>query len=117
VRAAGRKVITIDSSAIHSHSLELVSEPETWIQAHMRLAEKWDGRMPGVGWAPGTWEERARRAAAERDAELAGDHADVVWRDARIRQLQHGLVETRTSISWRITAPLRLLARLFAFAR
>ena len=117
VRAAGRKVITIDVSAIHNHSLELVSEPETWIRAHMRLAEKWDGRMPGVGWAPGTWEERALRAAAERDAELAGEHADVVLRDARIRQLQHGLVETRTSISWRITAPLRLLARLFAFAR
>jgi hypothetical protein len=117
VRATGRKVITIDSSAIHSHSLELVSEPETWIQAHMQLAEKWDGLMPGVGWAPGAWEERALRAAAERDAELAGDHSDVVWRDARIRQLERGLVEARTSISWRITAPLRLVARLFAFAR
>ena len=36
---------------------------------------------------------------------------------ARIRQLERGLVEARTSISWRITAPLRLVARLFAFAR
>jgi hypothetical protein len=117
VRAAGRKVVTMDVSAIHSHSLELVSEPETWIEAHMRLAEKWDGRMPGVGWAPGTWEERVRRAAAERDAELAADHSDVLLRDAQIRHLQRGLVVTRTSISWRITAPLRLLARLFALAR
>jgi Glycosyltransferase like family len=116
-RAAGRKVVTIDVSAIHSHSLELVSEPKTWIDAHMQLAEKWDGRIPGVGWAPGTWEQRALRAAAERDAERAAEHSDVVWRDARIRQLQRGLMEARTSISWRITAPLRLLGRLFALAR
>ena len=117
VRAAGRKVITMDVSAIHSHSLELVSEPEAWIEAHIRIAEKWSGRMPGVGWAPGSWDERARRAAAERDAELAADHSDVVLRDARIRDLQRGLVLARTSISWRITAPFRLLARLFSVAR
>jgi hypothetical protein len=117
VREAGKKVMTADFRAIHHHSLDLVSDPETWIEAHMRIAEKWDGRMPGVGWAPGTWEERARRAAAERDAELAADHSDVLLRDAQIRHLQRGLVVTRTSISWRITAPLRLLARLFALAR
>ena len=31
----------------------------------MRVAEKWDGRMPNVGVVPGTWKERARRAEAE----------------------------------------------------
>lgn len=117
VREQGRRVVTMDVSAIHHHSLELVSEPESWIAAHIRVAEKWDGRMPGVGWAPGDWEARARRAAAERDAELAASYSDALLADARIRQLERGVVEARTSISWRITAPLRALGRLRALAR
>ena len=31
VRAAGRKVVTADFQVVHHHSLELVSDPETWI--------------------------------------------------------------------------------------
>ena len=54
VRAAGRKVVTADFRAVHHHSLELVGDPEGWIEAHMRVAEKWDGRMPGVGRAAAT---------------------------------------------------------------
>src|SRR3954462_10926823 len=65
VRAAGKKVVTEDFKVIHHHSLDLISEPESWIQAHMRVAEKWDGRMPEVGVAGGGWKDRARRAEAE----------------------------------------------------
>ena len=65
VRDAGRKVVTADFKVVHHHSLDLISEPESWIQAHMRVAEKWDGRMPDVGAAGGSWSERARRAEAE----------------------------------------------------
>ncbi len=65
VRAAGRKVVTADFKVVHHHSLDLISDPETWIDAHMRVAEKWDGRMPGVGAAGGDWRQRARRAEAE----------------------------------------------------
>ena len=43
------KVVTADFQVVHHHSLDLVSDPETWIEAHMRVAEKWDGRMPGIG--------------------------------------------------------------------
>ncbi len=68
VRAAGRKAVTADFRAIHHHALEPFDDPEPWIAAHIRMAEKWDGRIPGVGTGPGTWEERALRAEAERDA-------------------------------------------------
>jgi len=111
VRDAGRKVVTADIRAIHHHSLELVSEPAEWIEAHMRVAEKWDGRMPGVGWAPGDWKERARRAEAERDAVRLRDHSNEIEAAARIQELERILDEATHSISWRMTAPFRRLAR------
>jgi hypothetical protein len=107
VRAAGRKVVTEDFKVIHHHSLDLVSEPETWIQAHMRIAEKWDGKMPGVGVAGGTWQERARRAEAEAAATRALAVSTQLKSDARVRQLERDFEETTESISWRMTAPLR----------
>ena len=107
VRAAGHKVVTEDFKVIHHHSLDLVSEPETWIQAHMRVAEKWDGRMPGVGTAAGTWQERARRAEAEAAATRAQSVSTQLKADARLRQLERDLLETTESVSWRLTEPLR----------
>jgi glycosyl transferase family 2 len=107
VRAAGHKVVTEDFKVIHHHSLDLVSEPETWIQAHMRVAEKWDGKMPGVGVAGGTWQERARRAEAEAAATRALAVSTQLKSDARVRQLERDFAETTESISWRLTAPLR----------
>src|SRR6476619_5467014 len=107
VRAAGHKVVTEDFKVIHHHSLDLVSEPETWIQAHMRVAEKWDGKMPGVGTAAGTWQERARRAEAEAAATRAQSVSTQLKADARVRQLERDLLETTESVSWRLTEPLR----------
>ena len=75
VRAAGRKAVTADFRAIHHHALEPFDDPEPWIAAHVRLAEKWEDRIPGVGTGPGTWEERALRAEAERDVARVIDHA------------------------------------------
>jgi hypothetical protein len=111
VREAGKKVMTADFRAIHHHSLDLVSEPETWVEAHMRIAEKWDGRMPGVGTAPGTWEERARRAEAERDAARADGYSKRLESEARIRELERARSEAVSSVAWRMTAPLRMVAR------
>ena len=107
VRAAGRKVVTEDFKVIHHHSLDLVSEPETWIQAHMRVAEKWDGKMPGVGAAGGSWKERARRAEAEAAATRAMAVSTQLKSDARVRQIERDFAEATESISWRITKPLR----------
>ena len=118
VRSAGRKVVTEDFRAIHNHSLELVSDVDTWVEAHMRIAEKWEGRIPGVGSGGGTWKERARRAEAECEAARAVAVSNQLLSDARALELERALAETTESISWRITAPLRRLnaARRAAFA-
>jgi hypothetical protein len=111
LREAGRKVVTADFRAIHHRPLEMLPNQEEWVEAHVNVAEKWDGRMPGIGTSPGTWEERARRAEAERDAAQSIAHSSVLEGNAERQKLERGLREARESISWRITAPLRWLAR------
>jgi hypothetical protein len=107
VRSAGRKVVTEDFQVVHHHSLDLVSDPETWIEAHMRVAEKWDGRMPNVGSGAGDWKQRARRAEAEAAATRAQVVAKELQSEARVKQLERQLEEVTESTSWRITEPLR----------
>jgi hypothetical protein len=109
VRSAGRKVVTADLKAVHHHSLELISDPETWIEAHMRVAEKWDGRMPEVGAAPGDWKQRARRAEAEAAAARSQVVSMQMQTEARAKQFQRELEEVTGSTSWRVTKPLREL--------
>jgi hypothetical protein len=109
VREAGRKVVTADFKAIHNHSLDLVGDPEGWVAAHMRVAEKWDGRMPHVGFAGGDWKERARRAEAEAALAVAQAVSNRLKGDARALQLERELDVMKTSIGWRITEPLRRL--------
>jgi hypothetical protein len=111
VREAGRKVVTADFRAIHYRPLEMLPDPEEWVDAHIRIAEKWDGRMTGIGHAVGTWRERALRAEAERDAARALAHSTDLETEARTAMLERALAEARQSISWRLTAPLRMLKR------
>jgi hypothetical protein len=113
VRDAGRKVVTADFAMIHHHSLELVSNPDTWIEAHMKVADKWDGRMPGVGFNAGSWQERARRAEAEAAVTRARAVSIQMQGDARLAQLRKEFEEISTSTSWRLTRPLRELMLLF----
>ncbi|HET8674013.1 MAG TPA: glycosyltransferase, partial [Thermoleophilaceae bacterium] len=107
VREAGKKVVTADFKVIHHHSLDLVSDPETWVEAHMRVAEKWDGKMPGVGQAGGDWKQRARRAEAEAAAARAQAVSNQLKADARALQLQREFEEVTNSTSWKLTLPLR----------
>lgn len=116
VRDAGRKVVTADFRAIHHRPLEMVPDPEEWIDAHVRVARKWDGRM-GIGDGAGSWIERARRAEAEADAARTLGYMHALESDARVRELDRALAETTQSISWRITAPLRWLERRGAAAQ
>jgi hypothetical protein len=111
VREAGRKVVTADFRAIHHRPLEMIPNPEEWIAAHVAVAEKWDGRMPGIGTAAGSWRDRALRAEAERDVALAIAHGQLLEREARRREAERALTETRESLSWRITAPFRRRTR------
>jgi hypothetical protein len=110
VRDAGRKVMTADFRAIHYRQLEMVPDPEDWIDAHVKLADKWDGRM-GIGDGAGSWRERALRAEAAADAARLKDHMNELEMEARVRELERALDETTSSISWRITAPFRRLGR------
>ena len=112
VREAGRRVVTADFRAIHHRQIEMLPDPEEWIEAHISVAEKWDGRMPRIGSAPGDWRDRALRAEAERDAARALAHTKVVELEARARELRRGIAETRESLSWRLSAPLRWLERV-----
>ncbi len=113
-RAAGKKVVTADLRVVHHHSLDLIGDVEAWAAAHIRVAEKWDGRMPGVGYEGGDWKQRARRAearaaAAQLIAELGKNH----WAP-RAAQLEKEVRWMRGSKSWQWTAPLR---RAFGFVR
>ena len=72
----------------------------------MRVAEKWDGRMPNVGVAAGGWKQRARRAEAEAAATRARAVASELQNEARIKEMEE-------STSWRITKPLRRLNALW----
>jgi len=87
VREQGRRVVTADFKVVHHHSLELASDLETWRAAHVRVAEKWDGRMPGVGTGGGTWRQRARRG----EAEAAAAEAQALAGSRRARSAHSGV--------------------------
>jgi hypothetical protein len=73
----------------------------------MRVAEKWDGRMPNAGMAAGDWKQRARRAEAEATrAQVAAKHLQS---EARLKLLERQMEEITVSTSRRLTEPLRRL--------
>lgn len=114
-REAGRKVVTADLRVVHHHALELVEDLDSWIDAHMRAAEKWTGRLPNVGTAPGDWRQRARRAEAEAAAarvRIGEGYFRAKAQARRIEALERDLDNVQRSVSWRLTRPLRALGRL-----
>jgi hypothetical protein len=112
VREAGRKVLTADLQVIHHHSLNLIGDPEAWVNAHMKVAEKWDGRFGQVGQEGGDWKQRARRAEAMAAAAHAKTVSTQMKAEARMLGLQRALDEVTGTFSWRITKPIRQLRRL-----
>ncbi len=107
VRAARRKVVVADITVAHHHSVELVGDSEQWIAAHMRAAEKWEGRMPNAEPRDADWKRRARRAEAEAVVARLQAAAKVLQADARTMLNTRRLEEVTDSASWRLTEPLR----------
>jgi hypothetical protein len=112
VRAAGRKVLAADIDVKHHHSLQLVTDPEAWSEAHMRMAEKWEGRMPHVSSPGGDWKQRARRAEAEAGAARLAGASKLLQASARAEEHESELESVTETASWRITEPLRRLNAL-----
>ena len=61
-KAAGKKVMAVDFRAIHHRGLDLIRDPENWINAFVTLSEKWEHLLPDTGADPNA---RAVRADAE----------------------------------------------------
>lgn len=108
VRDAGRKVLAVDIEVAHHHSLDLVTQVEMWVEAHIRAAEKWDPEGP----APGEdeeayWRARARRAEADAAAARLFAASRLLQADASAQHQQRLLGEKMLSRSWKLTEPLR----------
>jgi hypothetical protein len=108
-------VVTEDLRIVHHHTIELIDDVQSWLQAYMKLARKWDQGPSGNG---AGWEDRARQAEAQAAAaKLLGGMADLVRqaqanRDAEERaELERELERIQRSASWRFTAPLRGIGR------
>lgn len=106
-RAAGKKVMTAELQVIQHLSLEVVEDIELWVEAHIEVAEKWDGRIPGREGETTDWKARARRAEAEREAARAISYSKRLAMDARVQALDRELQRTTETRSWRLTEPLR----------
>lgn len=100
-RQAGKKVLTTDFRVIHHHSLTLISNRDAWIEAYIRVAEKWDAQ--GRDSHTTDWQLRALRA----EAEAAAAKGAAVSAQLKARAIQQTLDDIERSQSWRLTAPLR----------
>ena len=112
-RTAGKKVVTADLQVVHHHSLRLIEDPEAWIDAYMRVSEKWEAQIRTNGSRDDDWEWRARRAEAEAAAARLMGGLEELLRVAHWKQLE----ALQNSLSWRITAPLRRLRHRLARGR
>jgi Glycosyltransferase like family len=107
-KAAGKKVVTANLRAIHHHSLDLISDPDAWIEAYIRLAEKWDGKLAHEDAGTDDWHAVAIRARAEAACAMGRAQSNEFKYQAALQLLER----VEKSPSWRITKPLRAAKRL-----
>jgi Glycosyltransferase like family len=112
VRQAGRKVVAADVRVIRHRVLDVVEDLDVWVEGHIDLAEKWDGRLPGAPPRPTDWKQRARLAEAERDAARAQSYSEYSRQEAQLLPLEREFEAMTKTLGWRLTAPLRRLNAL-----
>ena len=100
-RAAGKRVATTDFRAIHHHSLELINDPETWIQTHIRLAEKWHDHLPDTGADLGARALRAEAEAACARAIMVAHQMRASAAGRQLERMQRELESTREELKAR----------------
>ena len=108
-RAAGKKVITADLRVVHHHSLDLLDDVESWIDATSGSPRSGTASCPASPRRTATGAPRARRAEAE--AAAAGSQAAVGRCYQRQRACRPAAELTRQTTSWkpdrwRIRGPL-----------
>jgi hypothetical protein len=109
-RDKGKKVVTADLKVVHHHSIELISNLDAWVDAHIAFSKKWAHMLPEpTGPGDNSWEDRARRAEAEASAARTLSGAGHLINDSKERELQ----EILNSKSWRLTRPLRAFTNFF----
>ena len=115
-REKGKKVVTADLKVVHHHDLKLIRDVGNWIEAHIKVAEKWDGRMPLVGKEgdPEDWKARARRAEAQASAERMIALSARLYRDARIEHLMRQRQRIEEDVEKLRESRKRLVAQLNA---
>jgi hypothetical protein len=106
-RQAGRRVRTVDLRVAHHHTLDLVRDVEIWAGAHIRAAELFDERAPGPDAPDEAWRARARVAEAAAAAARLRAASALLQTDAADRRYAAEVQAVRTSMSWRLTEPLR----------
>lgn len=109
LREAGRRLVVEDLEIVHHRPIELVGDLAVWVEAHIRLAEKWDAALHDLPVDEETWKRRARRAEARREAARAIAMSESLKLDARVLELERQFETMTSTISWRLTAPLRAL--------
>lgn len=111
VREAGRRLMVADFEITHHRSLELISDLPLWVEAHIRVAEKWADAVNETPADESGWKRRARRAEARREAARAMAVSESLKLDARVLELEREFEQQTSTVSWRLTAPLRAINR------
>jgi Glycosyltransferase like family len=109
LRQGGRRLVVEDLEVVHHRPIELVGDLAVWVEAHIKLAEKWDGALHDPPADEETWKRRARRAEARREAARAMAMSESLKLDARVLELERQFEAMTSTMSWRMTAPLRAL--------
>jgi len=103
----GRKVVTADLGIRQHRSIDVISDHAVWVEAHIQIANKWAAATNDDDVNSANWEQRARRAEAERDAAKVYAYSKALEVDARVLELSRQLAEYTDTRSWRLTEPLR----------
>jgi hypothetical protein len=107
VRQAGHKLLVEDLEVVHHRPIELVNDLAVWVEAHIQMAEKWDPVLREQPEDELAWKRRARLAEARRESARAVAMSESLKLDARVLELERQLEALTSTVSWRVTAPLR----------